>query len=283
MKSIKLAYVAMVAVVLLAWGIGEIPAEVSAQHHEDGTYVLVLGVIEGPDPIPQIIWEPIREGGEFIVLNPEGADRGDGRPDFDFYGSDPVAVWSYHTGSDHDIAFTRWNGESWDPIEFLTSDLSDDLDPRVYVDSVGTIHVVWWIPGTPGSIHHVSGTPGNWGTEVAVAAVGQRPSIGDFGGSLAVAYERPTNEAQEIVVTVLDGHEPDQGVAMVQRPDRLDPVLNFEAGHTWVAWKHSDQQLGYSEWIGGAWTAPSMVAWPESSWIGEQNAREQVRQAILGQ
>ncbi len=283
MKSINLMRVVLAAVVLLAWGTGEIGAEVSAQQHETGAYVMVLGVIEGPDPIPQIIWEPIREGGEFIVLNPEGADRGDGRPDFDFYGSFPVAVWSYSTGADHDIAFTRWNGETWDPLEFLTTDLSDDLDPRVYVDSGGTIHVVWWVPGTPGSIHHVSGTPGNWGTPVSLAAAGQRPSVGDFGGNLAIAYERPTAEAQEIIVTTLGGHAPDQDVATIQRPERLDPVLHHEAGHTWVAWKHSELQLGYSEWIGGTWTVPSLVSCSNSSWIAEQNAREAVRQAVLGQ
>ncbi len=283
MKSINLTRVALAAVVLVAWGTGEVPAEVSAQQHDDGTYVLVLGVIEGPDPIPQIIWEPIREGGEFIVLNPEGTDRGDGRPDFDFYGSHPVAVWSFNSGSDHDIAFTRWNGETWDPIEFLSSDLADDLDPRVYVDSGGTIHVVWWVPGTPDRIRYVNGTPGNWSSAIDLAAVGRRPSIGDFGGNLAVAYERPTPEGQEIVVTTLGGHAADEAVATILGPERLDPVLSQEAGRVWVAWKHSDLQLGYSEWIGGTWTAPLFVSWSDPGWIGEQNAREAVRQAVLGQ
>ena len=67
--------------------------------------MIILGVIEGPDPIPQVIWEPVRDIDPDLVLNADGALRGDGRPDvaMDPETGWPHVVWAYFTGPDFDI------------------------------------------------------------------------------------------------------------------------------------------------------------------------------------
>ena len=79
-RNLRRRIVCLALVVLAAFG-GEMHAEISAEPGLTEVGVLVLGVIEGPDPIPQIIWEPVRDIDPVLILNAEGAGRGDGRPD----------------------------------------------------------------------------------------------------------------------------------------------------------------------------------------------------------
>ncbi|MCP3919290.1 MAG: hypothetical protein GY711_27440, partial [bacterium] len=96
---------------------------------------IILGIItEGADPIP--LWQPLRPLPPGQILNPDGATRGDGRPDMTVRTLEnptrfwPVVVWAYNNGSEHDVAFSEWDGAQWTPVEFLTTAAGDELDPR---------------------------------------------------------------------------------------------------------------------------------------------------------
>ena len=88
----------LLAVLLLSIG-SHAYAEVSADTPA-AVNVLILGITEGPDPIPQVLWEPVREVDPILFLNPDGAPRGDGRPDIAFAPDTgwPHVVWSYNAG-----------------------------------------------------------------------------------------------------------------------------------------------------------------------------------------
>lgn len=262
------------------------PAEVAVEIEGPTTYVLVVGIIEGPDPVPMLIWEPVRQVDPRLVLNASGALRGDGRPDADF---DPVSgrpwvVWAYRTSAAHDIAFATWDGSTWEDTRLLTVSAEDDLDPRIFIDNDGTAHVVWWVPGGPSPLRHVMRAAGasGFGVEEVLPFGGpsaSRPSLAVWQGDWYVAFERPSASGREVVLARRDG----EGVwtldvvGVTSRTGSLDPTLHVEAGHLWLDWKHDGGRVAYRQRNAGTWTQLATVPWIDPSWFGEQEARELVR------
>ena len=107
-----------------------------------------MAIFDDPDPIGSFGWQQTRVIPAERILNVSGADRGDGRPDITFLADGKSAVtWAYWAGTDFDIAYSEWEGSAWTPVEFLTASTNDELDPRVFVESDGTVHVTWWTAG----------------------------------------------------------------------------------------------------------------------------------------
>ena len=83
-----------------------------------------------------------------------GVIPGTGGPEFDTYPSlfndadtgAPMLVWSRHNGMDYDVAFSRFDGESWTaPITLVGTD-RDEIQPRAYSTPGGEFHLVWSWP-----------------------------------------------------------------------------------------------------------------------------------------
>jgi hypothetical protein len=168
-------------------------AEVSALPQGPVVDTLILGTItEDSDPITS--WLQYRPASPSEVLNPGGHARGDGRPDLASKPGTlgwPLAIWAWNTGADHDIAYAEWNGGAWGPIEFLTAGIEDELDPRLFVESDGTLHAAWWLDGPVDRVFLVTKPAGSiWGLPVEVVTGGRRPSVAVDGGTLRVAFER---------------------------------------------------------------------------------------------
>jgi hypothetical protein len=283
----SLAAVLMIAV-SLALGVPS-RAEVSAEIAGLSAYVVVVAIIEDPDPIPLIIWEPVRDIDPSRILNADGGPRGDGRPDADY---DPIAgrpavVWAFNAGVHHDIVFAEWLGDAWGSTSRITTGVENEIDPRIFIEDNGTAHVVWWVPGSPTPLRYVVRAAGSstWSAPQALTppgASGRRPSVAIVGGELVVAYERNAAGGQEVVVARRSGVAwSTTVVASTPRLEALDPVLHLENGTLWVDWKHAIGVVAYSR-FGGTWSAPAVVPWLDPSWFGEQDARALVRQAVLG-
>jgi len=124
-------------------------AEFTADVSDDGYYILVLAIIEDPDPVPvdAEYWNPVTEETNGEILNSLGAVRGDGRPEtaIDPQTNQPLVTWAYRSGGDHDIAVSEWAVDRWGETRFLTADSSDQIDPRAHIDDEGRAHVVWWL------------------------------------------------------------------------------------------------------------------------------------------
>jgi hypothetical protein len=266
------------------------PAEVAVEIEGPTTYVLVVGIIEGPDPVPMLIWEPVREVDPRLVLNATGALRGDGRPDADF---DPVSgrpwlVWAYKTDATHDIAFATWDGSAWEETRLLTVSSEDDLDPRIFVEGDGNAHVVWWVPGGPFPLRYTTRPAGasGFGIEQTLpfgGAEASRPSLAVWQGDRYVAFERPAASGREIVLARGDGDGAwtFDVVGTTSRTEPLDPTLHVEAGRFWLDWKHDGAYVAFRELNGATWTPTATVPWNDPSWFGEQDARELVRGIVL--
>ena len=240
------------------------PLVAETQFHCDAEkciYVVVdqNRITEDGDPL--LAWEGFTEELGY-PLNPGGATRGDGPLDMilDAFSGVPSAVWSYNIGSSFEVAYTHWSYEGWRPVEFLTANATDDLDPHIAIGDDGTMYVVWWRNDGVSSDIHMStrdAATGRFGIPYLIAANGRRSSVVVAGDTLIVAFERPLpGVGQEVVVLQQrPGEAPSIDViATVQRTQPLEVQLVKEGGFVWMHWKHTDRLAGYTEYSEGEWS-----------------------------
>ncbi len=279
----------ILACVLVAPAVAEVAVD------SPGGYMqtIVMGAItEGPDPIGQVAWEPIRPLPALQVLNPSGFTRGDGGPSFGWRSNGwPVVVWAYNVGPDFDVALSEWDGSSWTSTAFLTSSVANEEDPRVFVEADGTTHVVWWKEGTPSRIFLATRPSGAtaWDPTVTVSPAGdqaRRPSVVVSGGTLRIAYERDSAQpgmVRDVVVLEREagGSFTEEFFVSTDRIDRLDPVLHAQDSYLWLDWKHDSDDFGCAQHDGSSWSSDAMQPWSDPSWIGVEEARRAVRDAVI--
>jgi hypothetical protein len=198
----------------------------------------------------------------------------------------PLVVWAAKiTGSDHDIAFAEWTGSGWSFVDFLTWDTDDDLDPRIFREPDGTVHVTWWSHETKFDTRTVlvsSRPPGGaWSFPEQVSEPAEhahRPTVAVVEGQLWVAYERDSvipGMAQDLIVArrATGGSWTRETVASTGRTDRLDPILHVRADRVWLDWKDGVTELGYTEHDGAAWSGVGVEPWIDPTWVGVEEAR----------
>jgi hypothetical protein len=262
--------------------------------HGVSVSTLVLGITEDSDPISVAAWQPFRQVPAGWILNADGHARGDGGPDLAFRPGSawPVAVWAYNQGAHRDVAFSEWDGSAWTAIEFLTAGAGDDLDPRVFVEPDGTVHVAWWTASPPSGVF-VRTRPagaGAWDAPIQVSdglIPARRPSVLIFDGVLRIAYERDASlpgMAQDVVVATRQagGAFVFEVVASTARTERLDPLLHATAGHLWLDWKHAVADLGCAERVGSGWVLGPPEPWADPSWIGVEETRRLIGRHVAG-
>ncbi len=278
----------LLLVVCIAAAADIVRAEVSARPHNDGRVATMVmgdvGITDGIDPIPQI-WQQYSDLPPDWVLNPSGAERGDGRPDIAFHpNGHPVAVWSYARGNGFDIALSRWQGNGWSPIEFVTSTPQDELDPRLFLKADGTIYITWWVDlplprvelTARGSAEDLWATP-YWITNLTEAGV--RPSVAWSANSLWVAYERDATESllNTREVAVRRQNQLDvfvlEYIADTEYDGAIDPVLHAPPGKFWMDWRFSEDQFAYAEINDPAGNGANFEPWTDASWIGIESIR----------
>ncbi len=246
--------------------------------------VLVAGITEGPDPIPQIFWGGVDRIYPPMDLPP---DRSDGRPDVtrDPAGH-PVVAWAYKLRGDHDVALLRWSGSAWLPVELVARTAADEIDPRAFASPSGQIHVVWWVPGSPERVDYAQGRPGSFGNPRTVAAGARRPSVTQWGPTVLVAFERDLGPGRQQIAVAsagVGGSFVEAPVLEVQRGEPLDVVLHQEAGQLWMDWKSSAAEMAYSKYSRGRWSEPVAVPWSNPTWAGSEDVRKAIRDLVLGQ
>ena len=283
-------WIRCLAVAALAATVSQLPvrAEVSADPSPTGVRMIILGIIEGPDPIPQVLWEPVRDVDPELYLNPEGAARGDGRPDvaMDPQTAWPHVVWAWNNGTDHDIAYSRWTADGWSETEFLTSGTSNEIDPRVFVDQE-TIYVVWWEDQSNKVWLVTRLRAGEWEISELVShtlQTGRRPSVISWGGTVLVAAENDDGQGgTEILVATrqAQGAYATETVGSVSQSDALDVVLHAGHGKLWMDWRHSGEEFAYLEFDDAAWGTPVTVPWIDDSWIKLEEVRLCIRNFVL--
>jgi hypothetical protein len=275
----------------IAWPSTVVRAEVSADTEQAVNLLILMGITEGPDPIPQRIWNKLRDVDDSLLLNADGGiKRADGRPDAAFHPetSSPHVVWAYDLETDHDIAYSFWNGDGWDETEFLSPSTEDELDPRIFISSGGTIYVVWWVAGDEQIWMSSRATAfSTWEVPESVTGLidaGRRPSIIVSGGSVRTAYERDASPGgQEVVVaTRIDEGVYDMDViAVTQSTKALNVILHDEQGVRWIDWRHSDDEFAFSVYEDGSWGPLNTFPWIDDSWARAEEVRRVIRGIVL--
>jgi len=211
-------------------------ADYSGNISDCNFFILILGIIEDPDPIPTVTYEQMRDGSTDPLLDAGSAQRNDGRPDeaFDPETGWPVVTWASSAGGDYDIAFAGWTGESWSEIDLPASSVHDELDPRVYIDSFRKTYIIWWTAGSSEKVFLTFRTGGaiDWKDQVEVANDARRPSVVTHDGLIVVAFERDlAGGGQELIVAFLaeDGGIATERLATTTRSERLDAVVREDA------------------------------------------------------
>jgi len=265
-------------------------AEYSADINDEIYYILLLAIIEDPDPIPVDLdcWGAVGTASGGDLLNFGGDARGDGCPDtaINPQSGAPLATWAYRSSTDHDIAISEWAVDHWGETRFLTSDTADQRDPSALIEPDGRAHVVWWTAGGAEKLFHATREPGSdeWGLPEPIADAGRRPSLVGVAEGLLVAYERdaPSGGQQVVVAKLLhDGPTTFEVVAQTERTEPLDVMIHFSAGRLWVDWKHGDGQFAYAVESGGSWGGPVTLPWDDKSWVGEEELRKIVRAEVF--
>lgn len=240
---------------------------------------LILGIIENPDPIPQVDWVSLTADPNSPDAR-EAGERIDGRPAFEFdrVTEDPFLTWAYDVGTDHDIAFNTWKKNDWNKkIEFVTSSTADEVDPRLYVDSHNHLYVTWWEDDSGSRIMLAKRSGRRWDMSINIGT-GRRPSVAMWQGDLVVAYERDNALGQEIVFarSSMGGPFVPEVVAVTTRTTRLDPIVHVRAGVMWIDWREADNVIAYSAYNNGVWKMPMAKAWTDPSWLGELTVRHTI-------
>jgi hypothetical protein len=287
MKQRSLFGIGALLAALLLPGMLTLNVQASGNGSDFNIYILILGIIEDPDPIPAITFQQVTDD-EDPLLNAGGALRNDGRPDtaFDPESGLPVVTWAYGSGNDYDIALSAWNGDTWSNMEFLASSAQQELDPRVYIDSFRKTYVIWWSPGDEDKIFMTTRASGDihWKGQTQVSNDGRRPSVVVHDDVVVIAFERDLAAGgQEVVVASIrdDGSITAESVATTSRTDRLDAVVHSFDGMLWVDWKHADAAFAYSVLEKTGWSDPRTLTWSDRSWIGEEAMRRVIKAEVL--
>ena len=247
--------------------------------------MVLLGITEEPDPV---FWEEFDEGW-MNGLNPGGAIRGDGPPGIAYHPETgwPVVTWAYNLGSSFEVVLVHWSPEGWSPLEFLTADAWDDLDPKPAFDDSGVLHVAWWhrTPDSSTVWTQFQKEGRDWSSPALVSENGARPSILRPGDRSWIAYESALTEGGKQIVlhTRGKGGPPTSDVlATTVREAPLDVELHTSQDKVWIDWKHSDTEFAYLEYLDGAWaTEVTVVPWDDTSWLGVEVVRREIRAEIM--
>jgi len=294
----KIKIIPLVGCLLIALVIFQGLAASGGDKENDTTDQCPFGIIEGPDPIGFMdCYKDPREktGGRDNkasktdpILPPGQAQSAHGRPDFgsNAKSGQPFMVWADRNSREHDIAFTTWGQAGWERVEYVTSSLADERDPRAFAAEDGSVYVAWWTDDVTPRIHFSRRDPAfdGWTIGRQVTSGASRPTIAIVDGQVWVAYERDGKFGLRHVIVaneLPEGGFAERIVATSDHNQILGVELHIDAGRLWLDWRQASLEIGFAEWVDGSWSEMTTVPLSNRSWAGEQQARRSVRELLL--
>jgi hypothetical protein len=220
---------------------------------------IILGIItDEPDPTA-LVWEPTTSSPSHIVLNPEGAANGDGKPSLvrNHVTHVTAVVWSKNSPTGYDVVISRFEDDSWTAPEPLAATPADELDPYLAIDPAdGTFHLVYWIDDTPPRVMHRQAPAdlSSWSAPVQVSQVGEsacNPSAVTHDGLLRVVYEAHDlgvglTPRQIVMATATGGGFVHEACATTWHSGRNAPEVHSAGGVLWVDWLDATDEIGWT-------------------------------------
>jgi lysophospholipase L1-like esterase len=237
--------------------------EVRAMKRVMSTLVLVGMLLGSMLWVSQARTEP--DDGPLTFLTPTFAVAPDGQL---------WAAWVVVSGDDWEIATSRWDGQSWEPEEILTSRPGRwDASPSLVFDVDGVAWLAWSSStGVDDTLHLSHWTGGGWSApeEVPVQETmpNRQPALApDPEGGLWLAWVGFDGNDDEIYAGHWDGSawsEPQRVSGDDFEPAAYDTEPRLAVGsdgHVWVAWTGHEKFLD---------TEIFVAHWDEQRWLGEQ-------------
>lgn len=250
-------------------------AEVGCVHVSSGNPDgYIFSIQEDPNPVPSA-WAPLSASASSVrvVLNPDGATRGDGDPrmiDHPTTGI-PIVVWSRNVDTGYDVVISRFVDGAWTEPVVLAGAVDAELDPSIAVDPTdGTVHVVYWVLGTPPAstarVVHIEAPAdlSSWSSPVDVSAPGEfasRPAAALHDGMLHVVYESAFGDGPpyHVILASRSGASWTGGgvLGSSQYGGPLWPEIHSQGTVLWAEWIDAVDSMAWVEREPGApWSAP---------------------------
>jgi hypothetical protein len=196
------------------------------------------------------------------------------------------ATWS---GTNYNVRWTQATitGQQVDST-ILTTNVANDVDPRIAVAPTGNVLVIWWRDlSTDGVVYRKRNlVSGAWGVERAVGAAyesNSHPRVVYAGDKAWVAYQIQNARSRSIGCQIIDDDpEPFRSiVATTSSTGELDVRIDAESRHLWVTWIDAGSRVGYTEYRYDKqyWSVPAFEPYGADSVAA---ARSRIRQRVLG-
>jgi hypothetical protein len=236
---------------------------VAVQSISTGRSTYILEITEDPSPIITV-WQRFGPPNEFrVALNTAGELNNDGPPSLL---SDPgtnlvAAAWALNSPTGYDVVISRFEQGAWTTPQVIAGGTGNQLDPKLALDSTGSIHLLYWVDSDPPQVFHVSAPHdlSSWSAPIRVSDAAEpslRPSGVVWNGVLRVAYEVHNfgtgQTPREVVLARYEnGVFVPEVVAITNNLGEVRPEVHSHGGKLWVDW------IDYEDGTGGgelAWT-----------------------------
>lgn len=237
--------------------------------HRAGLY---LGyIIEDPNPLGIVWLRQSPQGSERVLLNEEGAQRGDGPPTTIGNPSGLCLVaWSMHTPTGYDVVYSQFADGAWSAPIALANSSFDEMDPFLIQGADGTVHLFYWEAGAVPRVlyRRAPSDLSSWSvplvvSETAVAAC--RPSAVFHEGTLFVTYEVHDygygQSPRQVAIARQDGDTFTREVlAITQSTDPVWPQIHSRNGKMWADWIDAPGRMLWTRREGPTSWTPTQIA-----------------------
>lgn len=156
-------------------------------------------------------------------------------------------AWSRNSPQGFDVVVSVFTNGAWSTPSVVAGSSADELDPDVFLDPAGHLHIVYWVnDGATQSAFHVEAPPtaSGWSTPEMVSEPGEaacRPVGIVHGGALRVAYEVHAGgfgtSPRNVVLSRKDGSGfLPEVIAVTNNTSDVRAGVHSLSGALWVDW-----------------------------------------------
>jgi hypothetical protein len=186
---------------------GIVRAEVSVQLDQQGRIKRVVYLTRGSGP-NAVIWGQVRGRLPLeVMLNPIGDNLGDLAPAIAINPKTgvPMVVWPQNVGNQKRLVYSTWANDGWTaPLPIVRPDLlgSDQIEPRLVLDSEGVPYLFFTEAARPSRILFLTMSRGVWTPPVLVSEAdvdSRRPAASLQDSGLRLSYSTPTGTVERVL------------------------------------------------------------------------------------
>jgi hypothetical protein len=166
-----------------------------------------------------------------------------------------MVAWASHKAAGYDVVLSVFQNGAWSDPQTLAGGPADELDPFLFLGPDNSVHIVYWVNGTPRQVMHRQAPPdlSSWSDPERVSQPNEeacRPAGVFYNGVLRVAYEVHNfgfgNTPREVVLARREetGFVPEI-VAITNYAGEVQPQPHVHAGKFWLDWMDADNEAAW--------------------------------------